>query len=76
MYVCNCAGVTHRELHRHLDQGATNVKALCAERGLCRGCGKCAREVGEVLKGYRSAAALPGEVCAAVPGSTLGNYEA
>ena len=56
MYVCNCAGVTHRELCHYLSQGNTNIKTLWAERGLCRGCGKCAREVGEVLKGYRHTA--------------------
>ena len=51
MYVCNCAGVTHRELHNRLDQGTVCFKELRAELGLCKGCGKCAREVCEMLKG-------------------------
>jgi bacterioferritin-associated ferredoxin len=51
MYVCNCAGVTHREIHSRLDQGAVCIKELRAELGLCTGCGKCAREVRELLKG-------------------------
>lgn len=51
MYVCNCAGVTQRELYRRLHQGAVDIKALQAELGLCKGCGKCAREVREMLKG-------------------------
>jgi bacterioferritin-associated ferredoxin len=54
MYVCNCAGVTHRELHSRLHQGATSLKELRAALGVCQGCGKCAREVGEVLKGRPS----------------------
>jgi bacterioferritin-associated ferredoxin len=53
MYVCNCAGVTHRELQSRLHQGAIGIKELRAELGLCGGCGKCAREVCEMLKGYR-----------------------
>ena len=50
MYVCNCAGVTQRELSRRLEQGTAGLKALRAERGLCQGCGKCTREVREALK--------------------------
>ena len=50
MYVCNCAGVTHRELHSRLDQGAVGIKELQAELGVGKGCGKCAREVCELLK--------------------------
>lgn len=50
MYVCNCAGVTHRELYSRLHQGAISIKELQAELGLCAGCGKCAREVCEALK--------------------------
>jgi bacterioferritin-associated ferredoxin len=56
MYVCNCAGVTHGALHSRLQQGAANIKELRAELGLCTGCGKCVREVCEMLKalGMRS----------------------
>lgn len=61
MYVCNCAGVTRKELSCHLQQGIAGLKALQAERGLCRGCGKCTREVRAVLKhcGYTPQNPLP-----------------
>ncbi len=41
MYVCLCQGVTDREIHRAVDEGACTVAevARCTGAGTC--CGKC-----------------------------------
>lgn len=49
MYVCNCAGVTQRQVKQAVNDGATTVKQLKNELGVASGCGQCACEARELI---------------------------
>ncbi len=49
MYVCNCAGVTQRQVRQAVNDGATTVKQLKSELGLASGCGQCACDARELI---------------------------
>ena len=56
MYICICHAVTDREIRACIEDGATSMREL--RQQLCVGtqCGKCAREVRDILKTEKSAA--------------------
>jgi bacterioferritin-associated ferredoxin len=58
MYVCICHAVTDREIRACIDDGANSMRDL--RRELCVGtqCGKCAREVRDILKEEKSTSAM------------------
>ena len=49
MYVCNCAGVTQRQIKHAVNEGATTVKQLKAKLDVASGCGQCACEARELI---------------------------
>lgn len=56
MYICICHAVTDRDIRSCIEDGADSMRALRKE--LCVGtqCGKCARDVREILKEEKSGA--------------------
>ena len=49
MYVCICKGVTDRQIRRAVDAGATRMRDLRRELGVCTDCGKCGPCAREIL---------------------------
>lgn len=49
MYVCNCAGITTRQIQAAVIDGALTVKQLKQQLGVASGCGKCACDAREVI---------------------------
>lgn len=50
MYVCNCAGVTERDIHDAVDRGARSVKDLRRELNVAADCCQCACDVKRCLR--------------------------
>ena len=50
MYICNCMGVTDREIRGAADLGCTSVADLTRELGVGSCCGKCVPEAGALLR--------------------------
>ena len=50
MYVCNCAGVTERDIHDAIDQGALSVKDLRRELNVADDCCQCTCDVKRCLR--------------------------
>lgn len=50
MYVCNCAGVTEREIHEAIDRGATSIKDLRRELNVANDCCQCTCDVKRCLR--------------------------
>ena len=50
MYVCNCAGVTERDIHDAIDRGASSVKDLRRELNVAKDCCQCACDVKRCLR--------------------------
>jgi len=59
MYVCVCHAVTERQVRDAIDQGATKLRDLRRELGICSDCGKCGPCAREMLAEARVAAAEP-----------------
>ena len=49
MYVCNCAGVTEREIHDAIDRGASSIKDLRRELNVANDCCQCTCDVKRCL---------------------------
>ncbi len=50
MYVCNCAGVTERDIHAAIDRGAASVKDLRRELNVAADCCQCTCDVKRCLR--------------------------
>ena len=50
MYVCNCKGVTEREIWEAAARGAHSLKDLRRELGVASECGQCAEDAKRCLK--------------------------
>ncbi|UOD50963.1 (2Fe-2S)-binding protein [Orrella daihaiensis] len=50
MYVCNCAGITERDIHDAVDRGARSVKDLRRELNVAADCCQCACDVKRCLR--------------------------
>lgn len=50
MYICNCMGITEREVRGAIDLGATTVAELSGDLGLGTCCGKCVPEASAILR--------------------------
>lgn len=50
MYVCVCRAVTDRQIRQATQQGATRLRELRRELGVCGDCGKCGRHALDVLR--------------------------
>ena len=51
MYVCNCNGVTDREVDEAIAAGARRPKDVLAHHGCEPCCGRCLPEIADCLKG-------------------------
>jgi len=51
MYICNCNGITEREIRGAAELGCASVEDLRRDLGLGNCCGKCVPEAREVLGG-------------------------
>jgi bacterioferritin-associated ferredoxin len=49
MYICNCNGITEREIRGAADLGCATLADLSRELGVATCCGKCAPEARRVL---------------------------
>lgn len=50
MYICNCMGVTDREIRGAADLGCETVADLTRDLGVGSCCGKCVPEAGALLR--------------------------
>ncbi len=50
MYVCNCAGITERDIYDAIDRGADSIKQLRRELNVVNDCCQCAGEVKRCLR--------------------------
>jgi bacterioferritin-associated ferredoxin len=50
MYVCNCNGITERDIQGAVALGCTSVKELNRELGVGSCCGKCVPDARSLLK--------------------------
>ena len=50
MYVCNCAGITERDIYDAVDRGAGSVRDLRRELNVVNDCCQCACDVKRCLK--------------------------
>ncbi|HET9576449.1 MAG TPA: (2Fe-2S)-binding protein [Usitatibacter sp.] len=57
MYICNCMGITEREIRGAADLGCQSVKDLSRELGVGTCCGKCVPEARNLLSACCGAAA-------------------
>jgi ferredoxin-nitrate reductase len=48
--VCSCGGVGEGNIAGKIDEGFTDLKALCAASGAGQGCGSCRPEVQAILE--------------------------
>ena len=62
MYICNCMGITEREIRGAADLGCQTVNDLSRELGVGTCCGKCVPEARSLL---RTCCAEPAARCAA-----------
>ncbi len=49
LYVCLCRGVTDRAITAEISRGACTVEEIAACTGAGTGCGRCRREVAELI---------------------------
>lgn len=50
MYICNCEGVTERQIRIAIQNGADSMSALRDQLSVASNCGKCARDVKCMLR--------------------------
>lgn len=69
MIVCICRAVSDRQIRSSLRDGAGTMKQLCSELGVGTCCGKCSKQVREMVDEHRAGhvanAAMLGCACAA-----------
>ena len=51
MYLCNCNGISEREVRGAVDLGCTSVADLSRELGVGTCCGKCVPDARKLLRG-------------------------
>jgi bacterioferritin-associated ferredoxin len=49
LYVCLCRGVTDRSINAEITRGACTVDEIAACTGAGTGCGRCRREIAEMI---------------------------
>jgi len=54
MYVCNCAGVTERDIHEAVDRGASSLRDLRRELNVAADCCQCACDAKRCLRERQS----------------------
>lgn len=54
MYVCNCAGITEKDIYDAVDRGAASVRDLRRELNVVNDCCQCACEVKRCLRQRRA----------------------
>lgn len=55
MYVCVCQGVTEKQIHAAVRNGARRLRDLRQQLGVTTDCGRCAECAHQCLKGSLSA---------------------
>ena len=50
MYICNCNGITEREIRGAVELGCTTLHDLRRDLGVATCCGKCAPDARKVLR--------------------------
>jgi bacterioferritin-associated ferredoxin len=50
MYICNCMGVTDREIRGAADLGCASVADLARDLGVGTCCGRCVPEASDLLR--------------------------
>jgi bacterioferritin-associated ferredoxin len=65
MYICNCNGITEREIRGAVELGCQSVADLSRDLGLGTCCGKCVPDAHGILRGCGIAAAGSPSHCAA-----------
>ena len=49
MYVCLCNGITDRQIRPAVEEGASSMRELRQQLGVCGNCGRCGPEAREIL---------------------------
>ncbi|MCK8516154.1 bacterioferritin-associated ferredoxin [Methylonatrum kenyense] len=49
MYVCLCNGITDRQIRQAVEDGASSMRELRRQLGVCGNCGRCGPEAREIL---------------------------
>lgn len=52
MYVCLCKGITERQIHRAIDEGACSMRDLRQQLGIATQCGRCGKCARTILKAH------------------------
>lgn len=68
MYVCNCNGLTERQVKAAIDAGAETWMEVHLFHGVRPQCGKCGMEICDRLKRAQAAAHAPEPVAEPLPG--------
>lgn len=58
MYICICNGITEREIHSAVENGANSLADLRRELGVATQCGRCAQHARQILKESSDAGSL------------------
>lgn len=53
MYVCICHGITEREIHRAVEQGARTLGDVQMKLPVAACCGRCEDSAREVIRDYQ-----------------------
>ncbi len=54
MYVCLCKGVTDRQIRKAVGEGASRMRDLRRDLGVCSECGKCGECARDLLRAAQS----------------------
>ena len=49
MYVCLCNGITDRQIRQAVEEGASSMRELRQQLGVCGNCGRCGPEARDIL---------------------------
>lgn len=49
MYVCLCNGITDRQIRQAVEDGASSMRELRQQLGVCGNCGRCGPEARDIL---------------------------
>jgi bacterioferritin-associated ferredoxin len=66
MFVCVCNGITERQVHAAIEEGASSVDDLSARLGVASCCGCCAEFAADLISAARQpdTSSLPADVAA------------
>ncbi len=65
MYVCNCNGVTEREIRQAVELGADSLAQVSAELGVATCCGRCRCDAKRVIREHKAEMRALGAACPA-----------